>query len=150
MPTTEAFRGGVSVTGLTAGDTSLTIQAGTVSKTIPVHVLANLIPDFPEGTSNGVTWTKTGSGWHAKGTATAFSAREVPVTLEAGTYEIGGLDTTVSGIKITRKNETTSLLDTRTTAKAQLPAGDYTASLFVLAGKTVDIDLHPWLTRVDA
>lgn len=35
----ETFRGRVAVSGLTPGDTSLTIQAGTVSKTIPVRVL---------------------------------------------------------------------------------------------------------------
>lgn len=48
----ESFRG-VAVSGLTPGDTSQTIQAGTVSKTIPVRVLPpikNMWLKIPNGT----------------------------------------------------------------------------------------------------
>ena len=50
----------MAVSGLTPGDTSLTIQAGTVSKTIPVRVLPpikNMWLKIPNGTQNDVTFT---------------------------------------------------------------------------------------------
>lgn len=74
----ESFRGGVAVSGLTPGDTSLTIQAGTVSKTIPVRVLPpikNMWLKIPNGTQNGVTFTVAADGGiHVKGTSTSNRA----------------------------------------------------------------------------
>lgn len=79
MPTTTAFRGGVAVSGLTPGDTSLTIQAGNITKTIPVHVLPpikNMWLKIPNGTQNGVTFTVASDGGiHVKGTSTASNGR---------------------------------------------------------------------------
>lgn len=75
----ESFRGGVAVSGLTPGDTSLTIQAGTVSKTIPVRVLPpikNMWLKIPNGTQNGVTFTVAADGGiHVKGTSTSSVGR---------------------------------------------------------------------------
>lgn len=75
----ETFRGGVAVSGLTPGDTSLTIQAGTVSKTIPVRVLPpikNMWMKIQSGTLDGVTFTVAADGGiHVKGTSTSSVGR---------------------------------------------------------------------------
>lgn len=69
----------MAVSGLAPGDTSLTIQAGTVSKTIPVRVLPpikNMWLKIPNGTQNGVTFTVAADGGiHVKGTSTSSIGR---------------------------------------------------------------------------
>lgn len=69
----------MAVSGLTPGDTSLTIQAGTASKTIPVRVLPpikNVWLKIPNGTQNGVTFTVAADGGiHVKGTSTSSIGR---------------------------------------------------------------------------
>lgn len=48
---TEAFRGGVAVTGLTPGETTLNITTGNgVAKQVPVQVRENLLKDWPTAT----------------------------------------------------------------------------------------------------
>lgn len=153
MPTTtEAFRGGVSVTGLTAGDTSLTIQAGTVSKTIPVHVWANLFktPTLPQ-TVNGVTFTKSGDGIHAKGTSTAWATIRATVTLTAGEYTLEHTTGGTVDLFAEVKNDagTVDLFSNASSKlKGTLPAGDYTCIVSIGPSKTVDADITPVLRKL--
>lgn len=90
MPTTTAFRGGASVRALKEGDTSITITAGSIVKTIPVSVWGNkwVLPTLP-ATSNGITFTAAGDGMvHAKGTATDWATILVTQDLPAGEYTL--------------------------------------------------------------
>lgn len=98
-----------------------------------------------------MTWTSNGDGtYHVSGTATGIStAVAEQVELAAGTYEVGGVDTTVAAIKVSTDSGT-SLLDTRYSDKlrGELAAGTYRVNVFVLAGKSVDTDLTPFLHKV--
>ena len=90
MPTTTAFRGGASVRALKEGDTSITITAGSIVKTIPVSVWGNkwVLPTLPV-TRNGITFTAAGDGMvHAKGTATDWATILVTQDLPAGEYTL--------------------------------------------------------------
>lgn len=132
MPTTTAFRGGVSVTGVKPGDTSLVIHAATVSKTIPVTVYENLFPKF---TGAGLTQVGdasydveyTGTTWQSFGSA--------KLTLEAGDYSLEdsvGFNAD-SSIYFTLINNADSSVFLRTNdsgdnkrrMRATLKAGDY-------------------------
>ena len=128
MPTTTAFRGGASVRALKEGDTSITITAGSIVKTIPVSVWGNkwVLPTLP-ATRNGITFTAAGDGMvHAKGTATDWATILVTQDLPAGEYTLE--HTLVDGVgPFCELKSTDGRIDlfSRGTVKATLPAGDY-------------------------
>lgn len=138
----------MSVTALTAGTTSLTITAGGVTKTIPVTVKPNYLAEIPEGTRNGVTLKREGTGVTITGqTPTQFTAWEVDFTLEAGRYLLDGDGLFV---KISPKGSNAGVLDTRHTLEKTLEAGEYTMSIGLASNQTVPTGVrHPYLEKLD-
>lgn len=125
MPTTTAFRGGASVRALKEGDTSITITAGSIVKTIPVSVWGNkwVLPTLP-ATRNGITFTAAGDGMvHAKGTATDWATILVTQDLPAGEYTLE--HTLVDGVGLFCELKSTDGridLFSHGTVKATIPA----------------------------
>lgn len=146
MPTTTAFRGGASVRALKEGDTSITITAGSIVKTIPVSVWGNkwVLPTLP-ATRNGITFTAAGDGMvHAKGTATDWATILVTQDLPAGEYTLE--HTLADGVgQFCELKSTDGSIDlfSHGTVKATLPAGDYRMLVSVSPGKTVDATITP-------
>ena len=63
--------GGIRVTGLLMGSTSLDIKAGSVTKTIPVTVKSRNLLSYGPAEGNGLTATVNSDGsLHVTGTAT--------------------------------------------------------------------------------
>lgn len=63
--------GGIRVTGLLMGSTSLDIKAGSVTKTIPVTVKSRNLLSYSPAEGNGLTATvNTDGSLHVTGTAT--------------------------------------------------------------------------------
>ena len=150
MPTTTAFRGGASVRALKEGDTSITITAGSIVKTIPVSVWGNkwVLPTLP-ATRNGITFTAAGDGMvHAKGTATDWAIILVTQDLPAGEYTLE--HTLADGVGLFCELKSTDGridLFSHGTVKATLPAGDYQMLVSVSPGKTVDATITPILNH---
>lgn len=135
MPTTTAFRGGASVRALKEGDTSITITAGSIVKTIPVSVWGNkwVLPTLP-ATRNGITFTAAGDGMvHAKGTATDWATILVTQDLPAGTIMTNNFTALQSSERI---------LFTETTLG--VPVIDATDEVWALgSGLTISDMIHP-------
>ena len=152
MPTTTAFRGGASVRALKEGDTSITITAGSIVKTIPVSVWGNkwVLPTLP-ATRNGITFTAAGDGMvHAKGTATDWATILVTQDLPAGEYTLE--HTLVDGVgPFCELKSTDGRIDlfSHGKVKATLPAGDYRMLVSVSPGKTVDATITPILRKLN-
>lgn len=152
MPTTTAFRGGASVRALKEGDTSITITAGSIVKTIPVSVWGNkwVLPTLP-ATRNGITFTAAGDGMvHAKGTATDWATILVTQDLPAGEYTLE--HTLADGVgPFCELKSTDGRIDlfSHGTVKATLPAGDYQMLVTVSPGKTVDATITPILRKLN-
>ena len=152
MPTTTAFRGGASVRALKEGDTSITITAGSIVKTIPVSVWGNkwVLPTLP-ATRNGITFTAAGDGMvHAKGTATDWATILVTQDLPAGEYTLE--HTLADGVgPFCELKSTDGRIDlfSHGTAKATIPAGDYQMIVSVSPGKTVDATITPILRKLN-
>lgn len=152
MPTTTAFRGGASVRALKEGDTSITITAGSIVKTIPVSVWGNkwVLPTLP-ATRNGITFTAAGDGMvHAKGTATDWATLLVTQDLPAGEYTLE--HTLADGVGLFCELKSTDGridLFSHGTVKATLPAGDYRMLVSVSPGKTVDATITPILRKLN-
>lgn len=151
MPTT-AFRGGASVRALKEGDTSITITAGSIVKTIPVSVWGNkwVLPTLP-ATRNGITFTAAGDGMvHAKGTATDWATILVTQDLPAGEYTLE--HTLADGVGLFCELKSTDGridLFSHGTVKATIPAGDYQMLVSVSPGKTVDATITPILRKLN-
>lgn len=143
----------MAVTGLAAGETTLTITAGSRSVNIPVHVWANLwkLPDGLPKTVNGVTFTAAGDGMvHAKGTATDWATILVTQDLPAGEYTLE--HTLADGVgPFCELKSTDGRIDlfSHGTVKATLPAGDYQMLVSVSPGKTVDATITPILRKLN-
>lgn len=153
MPTTTAFRGGASVRALKEGDTSITITAGSIVKTIPVSVWGNkwVLPTLP-ATRNGITFTAAGDGMvHAKGTATDWATILVTQALPAGEYTLEHTLGSITGLFCELKSTDGKIdLFSRTGAdKATLPAGDYQMLVSVSPGKTMDATITPILRKLN-
>ena len=152
MPTTTAFRGGASVRALKEGDTSITITAGSIVKTIPVSVWGNkwVLPSLP-ATRNGITFTAAGDGMvHARGTATDWATILVTQDLPAGEYTLE--HTLADGVgPFCELKSTDGRIDlfSHGTVKATLPAGDYQMLVSVSPGKTVDATITPILRKLN-
>lgn len=91
------FTGGVTLTGLKAGETTLELKAGEITRTIPVLVMPSLIPLIPDFTEGDVSMTsvpgKPGTyRMHADPAATHWyqSGDSAPFHLDAGTYLLEG------------------------------------------------------------
>lgn len=127
MPTTTAFRGGASVRALKEGDTSITITAGSIVKTIPVSVWGNkwVLPTLP-ATRNGITFTEAGE-------------YTLEHTLADGVGLFCELKSTDGRID----------LFSHSTVKATIPAGDYQMLVSVSPGKTVDATITPILRKLN-
>ena len=152
MPTTTAFRGGASVRALKEGDTSITITAGSIVKTIPVSVWGNkwVLPTLP-ATRNGITFTAAGDGMvHAKGTATDWAIILVTQDLPAGEYTLEHtLDDGVGPFCELKSTDGRIDLFSHGNVKATLPAGDYKMLVSVSPGKTVDATITPILRKLN-
>ena len=144
----------MAVTGLAAGETTLTITAGSRSVNIPVHVWANLwkLPDDLPKTVNGVTFTATGDGRvHAKGTATSWATLRVIKALPAGEYTLE--HTLADGVGLFCELKSTDgkidLFSRTGLDKAAIPAGNYQMIVSVSPGKTVDATITPILRKLN-
>lgn len=91
------FTGGVTLTGLKAGETTLELKAGDVTRTIPVLVMPSLIPLIPDFTEGDVSMTsvpgKPGTyRMHSETTANRWyqTGDSAPFHLDAGTYLLEG------------------------------------------------------------
>lgn len=128
----ESFRGGVAVTGLTQGETKLTLRAGSVTKILPVTVYTNL---FPKLTAVGLTPVGdasyaveyAGTTWNGFGIQT--------LTLTDGDYSLEdskgfNADSNIYFTLVNKADETVYLRTNNSGSKprrmrATLPAGDY-------------------------
>ena len=146
----ESFRGGVAVSGLTPGDTSLTIQAGTVSKTIPniskripVTVKSRNLLAYGPAEGNGLTATVNSDGsLHVTGTATR-QWRGLSWTfpcLVQGTVKFsvtGGISGLVCNVKCLDANDNQLGEQINTTNSVMaIPAGTVSLFLNVISAET--------------
>lgn len=147
----EVFSGGVSVTGVEPGTTTITIKSTTnpnISKKVPVTVKSRNLLAYGPASGNGLTATVNSDGsLHVKGTTTAWAQISVSVRLDAGTYMLtcDNSNGWNYGAQFGGGNITTQLGG----ASVKLEAADYGVSLFVAEGKTMDIDLTPRIHRLD-
>lgn len=152
MPTTTAFRGGASVRALKEGDTSITITAGSIVKTIPVSVWGNkwVLPTLP-ATRSGVTFTAAGDGMvHVKGTSTDWASIIVIKALPAGEYTLEHTLGLGRGPFCELKSKDGKIdLFSHGPVKATIPAGDYQMIVCVSPGKTVDTTITPILRKLN-
>lgn len=149
------FTGGVTLTGLKPGETTLELKAGDVTRTIPVTVYeedpSNLwrYPDLPV-TSNGVTFTRDGAGVHAKGTVQAGQYANIHVNAELeGRYRLSPAtgDSNPYAFVGTLGGESAVL--GKGVAEAEIPDGPYRLNVSVKGPASVDATITPVLTRID-
>ena len=77
----------ISVTGLRPGGTTITIQAGGVTISLPVTVTNNWWPEYKGESYSGLTYDPLGDGKvHVHGTGTRADSYILRVTLPAGMY----------------------------------------------------------------
>lgn len=139
-------------TATVSGNTSITITAGSIVKTIPVSVWGNkwVLPTLP-ATRNGITFTEAGDGMvHAKGTATDWATILVTQDLPAGEYTLE--HTLADGVgPFCELKSTDGRIDlfSHGTVKATIPAGDYQMLVGVSPGKTVDATITPILRKLN-
>ena len=145
--------GGIRVTGVKAGETTLVLTAGTVTARVPVTVLENWaapILDVLPVTVNGVTYTRVDAGIRMTGTSTSTSPGEpnAPISLPAGRIRLTVVPSGV-GVKVEPKGSGTGVLDTRAgLLEADLTAGQYTFRLFASTNKPLDVTFLPVLETV--
>ena len=96
--------GGIRVTGLLMGSTSLDIKAGSVTKTIPVTVKSRNLLSYGPASGNGLTVTVNSDGsLHVTGTATGQwkgVSWTFPCTVQ-GTVKLSG--TSIAGLSFNIK-----------------------------------------------
>lgn len=148
--------GSLTLTGLKPGETTITFKAGSLSRTVPVGVGANLFPDFSSlmpYNPGGVTFESGPSAGSVRihGTATVWEQIQKSTQLEAGTYRLGGVDPHGWDWGVRVNNEQGTMMMASTTTErmtASLSAGKYFFVLFVNTGISVDETFTPTLTRV--
>ena len=152
MPTTTAFRGGASVRALKEGDTSITITAGSIVKTIPVSVWGNkwVLPTLP-ATRNGITFTAAGDGMvHAKGTATDWAT--ILVTPGPAGRRVHARTHARRRCRPVLRAQIHGRQDRPVLAEhgqGDAPGGNYQMLVSVSPGKTVDATITPILRKLN-
>lgn len=74
-----------AVTGVKPGRTDITLQAGGVTRILPVTVTGNWWPEYSGETYSGLTYDPMGDGMvHVHGTATRADSYILKATLPAG------------------------------------------------------------------
>lgn len=140
------------VTGLTAGETTLTITAGSQSVNIPVHVWANLwkLPDDLPKTVNGITFTRNGETVHASGTSTSWAQVATVISLESGTYTLEHTTSTGVFAELKSTSSNVDLFSSKASlSRGECPAADdYQCIVSVKPNISVDADITPVLRKL--
>lgn len=152
--------GGIRVTGLLMGSTSLDIKAGSVTKTIPVTVKSRNLLSYGPASGNGLTVTVNSDGsLHVTGTATGQwkgVSWTFPCTVQ-GTVKFsvtGGISGLVCNVKCldANDNQLGEQINTANSVMA-IPAGTVSLFLNVISAETTptakDSDLRIQLESGD-